>query len=220
MGKMHRKVSESAPIRFSDAPRYIQALPTDKRGFPVPYFTPIIDGVPDFTTADSRLIRRAHTWGLCWICGQRRGRMAAFVIGPMCSVNRISIEPPSHPECAEWASRRCPFLARPLAKRAEQHGFTAPPPGIMLEHNPGVTLIWWTLRYRMQPLDNGVMFDIGKPERVMFRREGRDATRAEALDALNLGLPKLRALAEEEGAEAVADMNARLAEAMKFFPAA
>ena len=26
----------------------------------------------------------------CWICGDKRGKYGAFVIGPMCAINRIS----------------------------------------------------------------------------------------------------------------------------------
>lgn len=217
--RLDRKIRDSAPTRFPNAPPRVAALPTDHRGYPVPHFTPVFNGIPDFVAADPRKITKCHRQRRCWICGQRMGRMNAFVIGPMCSVNRISIEPPSHPECADFATIACPFMSRPLAKRAHSENASEPPPGIMLTHNPGASLIWWTLRYKAFPLDGGMAFEIGAPERCIWRREGREASRKEILEAFDIGLPKLRHVAELEGPEAVADMELRLKEALDLLPA-
>ena len=111
-------------------PRRMQSLPVDpKRGVPVPWFVVWLDeagepcaagkGTPDFRVVRPNGIAVAHTHQLCWVCGERRGTFSAFVIGPMCAVNRISGEPPAHLECADFAGRACPFLVRPAMKRRE-----------------------------------------------------------------------------------------------------
>lgn len=98
--------------RFDDLPARMRKLPVDKRGFPVPWFVPWVDGQAIFPAMDARKRNLAWRDRLCWVCGERIGRVQAFVIGPMCAVNRTSSEPPSHLECARFSARRCPFLAR------------------------------------------------------------------------------------------------------------
>jgi hypothetical protein len=122
----------------------------------------------------------------------------------MWSVNRVSSEPPSHRECATFAAKNCPFLTFPQRRRDDrdlpEH---KKPAGIMLEHNPGVALLWVTDSYsRMKNVD-GVLFKIGEPHEVEWWAHGRAATRAEVLAAIDKGLPQLRALADgaEESAE-------------------
>jgi hypothetical protein len=214
------------PSRFPDAPPMIAALPVDGRSFPVPWFLAWNGrGEPDFQFVHPERAVQAIRQQRCWICGQRLGRMKAFVIGPMCAVNRISSEPPSHPMCAEFAATACPFLSRPLAKRgkvtAAQKAESATP-GIMLDRNPGVTLVWWCLSFTgFQPRpDQGLLFQIGPPRATRWFREGRAATRDEVLESLETGLPALRALAEAEGPEALSELAASVAQAMPLIPKA
>lgn len=214
--------------RFPDAPASILQLRTDHRGFPVPWFVEWIDGKPDF-----RIIGRGK-WGqaqrnrLCWVCGGKLGRMNAFVIGPMCAVNRVSSEPPSHPQCADFAARCCPFLANPRMRRNEKGlaGLEAKPPGgEMIARNPGVALVWWTLRYQVQHDDaGGAIIKVGHPERTSWYAQGRAATRAEILASIESGLPLLMDMAvqqdrEEPGAGAVALLERMTAEALQLVPA-
>jgi hypothetical protein len=223
----HQQTDQASRVvsRFPDAPPSIAKLPLDKRGFPVPYFVQWIDGEPDFRVADTRRMGRCVRERRCWICGGKLGRMFAFTIGPMCAVNRVSAEPPEHPLCAAFAVKACPFLTRPLAKRPgnedlkEKHANFQEPPGTALLHNPGVTLVWHTLRYSLFEVDNGTLFEIGEPARVSWWREGREATRDEVLEGFSKGLPTLRATAEEEGPEAVADFDSALRRAMTLLPA-
>lgn len=172
---------------------------------------------------DERHLVRCVNEQLCWICGKPLGRTSAFVIGPMCAVNRISAEPPSHPLCATFAAKACPFLSQPLAKRPGNADLEAKygplvQAGEPVLHNPGVTLIWYCQGYRVTPDKQGVLFEIGHPSRVLWFREGREATRQEALDGMMKGLPFLQAEAERYGPEAVRDLEWRLAEAAKLLP--
>jgi hypothetical protein len=192
-------------------PARMRLLPLDARGYPVPWFVAWEHGVPEFRAMDGAKLRRAVRERRCWVCGQSLGRLLAFVVGPMCGVNRTSAEPPSHLECAEWSARNCPFLSRPHMVRREDDTINTEKllkqsDGFALARNPGVTLVWITRGYKSFRGPGGnALFEMGEPERVVFYAAGRPATRAEVEASVESGLPALAELAElqrEEGAPA------------------
>lgn len=195
-------------------PPRIARLPVDARGYPVPWFVEWIDGKPEFRVMDGRKWKRAVEDQRCWICGEKLGTWKAFSIGPMCALNRVSAEPPSHLECAEFAARACPFLARPEAHRRENglpDGAEAPA-GEMICRNPGVSLVWVTKRYQLfwAPTGNqGYLIDIGQPSRALWFARGREATRDEVLASIESGYPALLKAAQEEGPRSVESLRAR-----------
>lgn len=189
----------------SGIPLRLRNLPVDERGYPVPYFVAWVNGKPDHRIADARKVANCHRQRLCWLCGCSLSKMLAFVVGPMCGINRISSDPPSHPDCAEWAARACPFLTRPRAKRrsAAMPDDVTDAPGFGLKRNPGVTLVWITESYQRVNVRGGTLSKMGEPLRVQFLCEGREATRAEINDSIDSGLPSLREAAESESRRAV-----------------
>ena len=207
--------------RFPDAPSQIASLPLDERGFPVPWFVPWIKGQPEFRAVDPRSIREADAKGLCWCCGGRlRGGVKAFVIGPMCAVNRISAEPPSHLSCARFAVTACPFLSKPLAKRADISDLPhSPTPGIMIERNPGVILIWKTQTYRVEREDRGILFRLGAPTGVEWYAYGRQADRVEIIESIESGLPRLVEVAKQDGRAGLDALRKQIERAVKLVPA-
>lgn len=191
-----------------EMPPRIAALQVDPvRGYPVPWFVAWVDGKPEFRMADGTKMRRAIREKLCWVCGQKLDQNLAFLIGPMCAVNRISAEPPSHPKCAKFSVRACPFLSKPQMDRREND---LPPSGgcagIMIRRNPGVSLIWVTRSYSLVKDGNGVLFRIGEPIALTAWREGRVATTDEIRESFDSGLPKLQEMALAQGAEAVTEL--------------
>lgn len=205
-----------------ELPARMRTLPLNRAGYPVPWFVAVIDGEPDFRIIGPGKIVEAVKWSKCWLCGGQLGRFQAFVIGPMCAVNRTSAEPPSHGACAVYAARACPFLANPARRRREGHKppDTEQPPGIMLPRNPGVALVWTTRRYRLKrDGDGGLLFDIGEPAEVAWYAEGRPATRGEVLDSIRSGYPALHELAVEDGPDAVAHLERLLGVAVELVPA-
>lgn len=204
MGELNARIKD---IRL---PYRMRHLPISDKGFPVPFFVSWFDaagepmptgiGTPDFRCIGPNKVADAHRRELCWICGQPRGRNMAFVIGPMCAVNRISSEPPCHLECALYAVRACPFLTQPRMVRNEKG---LPDERYLLdgaiERNPGVTVTWVTRAYKVSPVDGGVLFRFGDPVDVTWWREGRRATRAEVLTSIDEGLPALREVMERDG---------------------
>lgn len=211
----------NASIAHIPLPARMARRPVNERGFPVPWFVSLLDGKWDFVNLDPRNIGEAYRRNICWLCGEPLGKFKAFVIGPMCSINRVSSEPPSHRECAEYAVQACPFLARPNMRRNEKaslnHGETVP--GIMIEHNPGATLIWITKSYKPMNTPKGALFQIGDPIETLWFAEGRTASRAEILAAIDKGLPYLRKVANDEGDGAPEELDRYISRAMKLLPA-
>lgn len=209
----------------ADMPLRIRLLPRNDAGYPIPWFVATIDGKPDFRVIERGRIDYALRNPVCWVCGGlRSGSMpAAFVIGPMCAVNRISAEPPSHVECAIYSATHCPFLSIPKMVRREK-GVPVEakvPAGISIRRNPGVALVWLTRtsRWFRDPGGDGVLFDVGEPLETHWFAEGREATRAEVLASIESGLPILRDMAVDEGPEALAELMNQHAEALALVPA-
>jgi len=216
-------------------PTRIAKLPVDVRGYPVPWFVQWFDGKPDFRVMDSRKMARAVKDRRCWVCGDKFGHLEimCFVIGPMCGVNRVSAEPPSHRECAEFSVKACPFLTLPRAQRREAAFPDAPlqETGVMLSRNPGVSLLWLTDYYETfrapvmksahgnggEPLSPGIMFTLGDPVECIWYREGRPATRAECVESVDSGMPILRDAAD--GGAALASLEYWHDELARLMPA-
>lgn len=198
----------------------IAKLPLDPvRQIPVPYFVQWLDANndsaeagavgarPEFRMMDGRKWAMCYKLDLCWVCGQRRSHKATFVIGPMCAINRTSSECPCHYECAVWSVKGCPFLTRPHMVRREDEIIRENKPytaGIAIERNPGVMLLWTSNTYKMfrapavGPSGGGLLINVGEPISVEWWREGRKATRAEVMESIDSGLPKLQEICEME----------------------
>jgi hypothetical protein len=177
---------------------------------------------------DRRKFYRAVTDRLCWTCGTPLFGEEVFVIGPMCAVNRISSEPPSHRECATYAARNCPFLTKPqMTRRTDEtlEAMRTPAPGIMIERNPGVTLLWYTRRHLLLTVKNqpgaadGVLIQLGRPFKWEWYCRGRHATRRQAMESMESGIPILRQQAEaHDGPEGVAFLEYQITQAYRLLP--
>jgi hypothetical protein len=210
-------------------PARIRALPRNKAGYPIPYFAADVDGERDFRVGDSHAYARCLRNRSCWVCGQRRTGVDAFVVGPMCVVNLITPDPPSHLECAEYAAKVCPFMAVPSMTRRDR-GLPEGTghPGVMIPRNPGVSAIvsttaWTTFRPSVGG-DFGVLFNLNDPTAVSWWAEGRTATRAEILASIESGLPLLREECDLEvyrlRARAHAELDRQRAKAERWLPTA
>jgi hypothetical protein len=191
-------------------PDRIARLPVH-RGYPVPWFCIWRDGTPDFRIIDTAKFKPAILEKRCWICGQKLGAFLAFAIGPMCAINRVTGEPPSHRACTEWAMTACPFLTQRQTKRRmnDLPETYKEPAGIGLTRQPGVALLWMTKHYRVMHIEEsegtngGLLFMVGEPLDVAWYRDGRPATRAEVVESIESGYPFLLEAAQEDGPKAV-----------------
>jgi hypothetical protein len=208
-------------IRFLEMPSRMRHLPISNEGYPIPFFVPYYDGKPEFRGFDPDKMRVCVRHQRCWLCGEQLGRFLVFTIGPMCAVNRVSAEPPSHYDCSHYAAEACPFLSQPRMRRNEkdmpEH---LEPGGIMLRRNPGVTLLWVTRHYKpFKDGQGGVLFNVGDPHRVEFYAEGRKATHDEIMASIDSGMPTLRKMAERDGGDAIAELEQMYSKAMELMPA-
>lgn len=186
-----------------DIPMSIRALPIDPvRKVPVPWFVAWIDGKPEFRVADGAKIAVAVREHRCWVCGGLLDNRVTFLIGPMCVINRVSSEPPSHPGCAEYSARACPFLSRPgMCRREGGLPEEADAPGIMIDRNPGVTCLWTTRSPGAKPFNangTGILFRLFPPTDLSWWAESRAATQAEVDASVASGLPLLKQMAEQD----------------------
>lgn len=209
-------------------PARIDRLSRNRAGYPIPWFVDYVDGEPDFRIADTRKLRGAVLVRCCWLCGdaltnRTLGSAAtqyAYVIGPMCAVNRVSSEPPAHRACALYAAQACPFLATPgMRRRPDLPDDIVKPDGEMILRNPGVALVWVTNTWHMVP--GHQLWDVGEPTETHWFREGRPATADEAHQAIDSGLPILREAAERDPdpRAALAGLTAQYLRALDLLPA-
>lgn len=194
----------------------IAKLPRDERGYPVPFFVAWPDGKPEFRMMDHRKLVLCIKEELCWCCGEKLGSNKAFLIGPMCAINRNNSEPPNHLDCAGWAARACPFLVKPQMVRRDHEAIEAlakAPAGVAIKRNPGCVAVWVTKKYhRHDDGRGGILFDIGDPVAVQWYREARAATRAEVDESIATGLPLLlEACATDEDRALLRQYQDRLA---------
>jgi len=214
-------------IRDIEMPARIRLLPVDpQRRVPVPWFVEWVNGEPDFRIASTTKFLRALKERRCWVCGEPLGRWVAYVVGPMCGINRTSAEPPVHRDCGIYSARACPFLREPKLVRNEHE----PLPdgakegkvfgGIGIRRNPGVALVWVQRgATTVQKVPNGYVCKMGDPFELLWYRESREATRAEIDESVATGLPILRQMAEEDGPEAVMLLGKMLADFEALLPA-
>jgi hypothetical protein len=94
------------------------------------------------------------------------------------------------------------------------------PAGQMIERNPGVTLLWRSRTWSPFRVDNGVLFDVSEPTSVEWWKEGRPATREEALESIETGYPILLEAAKAQGTrQAVKTLEWELRRAETLVPA-
>lgn len=204
-------------------PERMQHLRIDDRGYPVPWFVPWIDGRPEFRAMCADKRRKAIKDNRCWVCGGSLYQQAlAFVIGPMCGINRTTAEPPGHLECARWSARNCPFLTLREVRRREDDLTRSCPvgPGVRLKRNPGVALVWVCDGFaRFSDGAGDFLIRVGEPSLLEFYAHGRVATRAEIDHSIETGFPLLADLAKLEGEAAMAELQRMRADFERRLPA-
>ena len=219
------------PVSLPEMPHRIARLRKDERGYPVPRFVewmndgraarPTDPGAkPDFRYARPDFRNQAFKHGYCWVCGEQMGVHKVYAIGPMCVVNRVTMEPASHRECAEFSVKACPFLLRPRMKRlpiAEDAPKNVA--GMMIERNPGCTCLYEAKDAKAFDAGNGWLIRLGEPTRVDWWCEGRQATRAEIEASIDSGYPILFEQAKKDGPDAVDQLALQLKDALQLVPA-
>jgi hypothetical protein len=89
------------------------------------------------------------------------------------------------------------------------------PAGIGLKRNPGVTLLWTTYSFSINRVENGVLFQLGEPNRVVCYREGRLATKNEIRDSVESGIPIIESYAIEDGGNSMVELKGKIKDAYR-----
>ncbi|QKW22316.1 hypothetical protein HUT16_27445 [Kitasatospora sp. NA04385] len=106
---------------LSQLPPGLGTRPVDlRRGLPIPAVNVHPGGEVDFVTINGPAALQLAGTGRCSLCGQRMTGTATFLGGPKCAEFGFYSDPPMHEECAEWALKLCPHIARPHARRASE----------------------------------------------------------------------------------------------------
>lgn len=194
----------------------------------MPWFVATVDGEPDFRVVGHGKLNGAITFRCCWICGgalinRTLGAAAtqyAYVVGPMCAVNRTSAEPPAHRDCAIYAATVCPFLTTPGMRRRDSNlpEDAADPDGVMIRRNPGVALVWVTNDWRM--ILGYRLFHLTGPAETLWFAHGRAATRDEVLVSIHSGMPLLwdEAARDDDPEGALDQLSVQYARALQLVP--
>lgn len=99
-------------------PPILRERPVDHRGYVIPFFVPIVNGVPDFRYQDANKRRICIDQHVCSICGKKLYLKSYwFACGPMGLMNTISSDAAMHEDCARYSLAVCPHM---LLYRAER----------------------------------------------------------------------------------------------------
>lgn len=227
----HKGVHKDILDKGVPIPRQMRRLPVDPvTGFHVPWFVAWIEHANGALRPDFRVIRPAaqldaYVGKRCWLCGQPLGEIRAFVIGPMCSINRISSEPASHGSCARYAVKVCPFLVTPARKRNTKdlpEGISDPA-GRHDPGNPGAMALWYskenaTILEMSDEEGGGWLYILPEPEKVEWYAKGALITEGEAFAPFIEGARKLcmaMLMEPPPSPEAVAEFSRLLVRAIK-----
>jgi hypothetical protein len=99
-------------------PESLSHLKVDHRGYPIPFFVPIVNGEPNFKFADQKKQILCIDKGLCHICGIKLIKgVYYFISGPLGLKNKVVTDPAMHKHCAEFALAVCPHMFFEKAER-------------------------------------------------------------------------------------------------------
>lgn len=173
-----------------DIPKNMRGLKKLKSGTSIPFFVPVIDGKHDFRVMDPEAFRKACMLNLCWICGKKMGRFCTFVGGPLVAAQEISSEPPSHPECATFAAKVCPYMNGAEIRRNHLPEHTKPS-AHGVDENSGITALCTSLGYKFIENSGSYLFKFEKSE-IVWLKHGKPATSDQVRDASKVAMERFR----------------------------
>ncbi len=93
-----------------EIPAFLSHLKT-YGGYPVPFTQLWTDSVPDFRAVDPERVSQCVNEKLCAICGVTLGEFCYFIGSDLSKENHLFTDPPMHEQCADFASKICPFVS-------------------------------------------------------------------------------------------------------------
>lgn len=135
-------------------PPQLSHLKLDERGYPIPFFVPIVDGKPNFRYASGQKLKLCVERKLCAICGKKLFEYSYLISGPIGMRNRVSTDGPMHRECAEFALAVCPHLFYKDAERKENE--TGVQTHVLLHKPDHMMLIKCNTKFKWKKEDEGI----------------------------------------------------------------
>lgn len=129
-----------------DLPPIMKHLKLDERGYPIPFFVPIVNGKPEFRYQDGKKQKLALEKKLCSICGKKLYKGSYWIItGPIGFNNCVASDPPMHEDCARFSLMACPHIAYQYADRRTEAPVDAP----QLSEKPSEIILIQANKYRV-----------------------------------------------------------------------
>lgn len=152
-------------------PASLAERPLDsKTGFPIPFvngFVDLVSGeeVGDFTAIQASRVIEAVTNRWCGLCGTPLEYWIAFIGGPKSFQGRTYLDPPMHPECAEFAVKTCPHISIQRHRRAPEERLSADThvPNGFIEDKPSEWVVGITRDFSVRVLSGGGVVLIAAP---------------------------------------------------------
>lgn len=92
-------------------PARLQNLEKDRRGYPIPFFIPVVNGKPEFKFMDNAKQVFCVLQRRCMICGEDLiPNEYWYLSGPKGLKIKTSSDPAMHEECARYSLAVCPYL--------------------------------------------------------------------------------------------------------------
>lgn len=138
-----------------EIPPFLSHLKLDPRGYPIPYFVPIENGVPNFRLIDWEKVSECVERNRCEVCGKKLYKDYSYIIqGPVGMANQVSTDGPMHRVCAEFALKVCPHLFYQKSERKEIHPGVQP--HIMLDKPEQLMLVKCRTKFKWKKRDEGI----------------------------------------------------------------
>ena len=119
-------------IKIDHMPKRMAHLKLDPRGYPIPFFTKMFNGEPDFRLSDPKKKEICRKFKKCWICGTPLlAKSFWFITGPIGLKNGVASDEAMHEECARFSLQVCPHMFYEKAeRRSDQIPDLAPMPSL------------------------------------------------------------------------------------------
>ena len=138
-------------------PPIMQDLKKDPRGYPIPFFTPIVDGKPDFRYQDPKKYNLCIDKRLCSICGKKLyDKSYWFITGPIGLSNRCASDSAMHEDCARFSIAVCPHLIFHKAERRSDEDLATTPGGIRAK--PYLYILVKADKFERHPADHKLIY--------------------------------------------------------------
>lgn len=168
----------------SDTPKYIQSLPREERGFPIPWFVATLpDGSRDLRFADYRKKVASVKNLVCWVCGKPLNIMRVLVGGPLSFFNGRYGDMHCHPSCAEFSAKYCPHLNNTKSKYriANSPDGVQSSEGLTMSH-PGVIGLVYCLDTDTCPTHDDLLLSPVDVQKVEWWHKGAKISAREACE--------------------------------------